>query len=167
MKKILFVAFLAILLSRPAGAAPKINDTAPAFSLPDRGNTSVSLNDFIKRTGQSKGVVLGFFASWCIQCRHELPVLNSLVDELNRNGIAVVIIGVKEDYQQIEALLAELNVDKPVVLSDPRGKVAQLYQIRFLPVTYFVGSDGKVKDIIFGGITDKAEVMKSAEKLLK
>jgi hypothetical protein len=77
-----------------------------------------------------------------------------------------VIIGVKESHDRIGALLAELKVDKPIALSDNDGKVAELYQVRFLPITFFIGADGNVRDIIFGEIKNEAELRKSIGKLV-
>lgn len=169
MKKILFIAFLTVLLAQPVFAALKMNDAAPVFSLPDLGEKRFSLGDVVGGDSKEKsnGVVLSFFASWCLPCRDELPIINSLFDELNAKGIRVVLIGVRDDFNRIKALLTELKVDKPIVVSDREGKVAEMYQVRFLPTTFFVGCDGKVKDIIFGGISDQAELRKSAGKLVK
>ncbi len=167
MKKIIGIALLMLLFAQSSFAALKINDRAPDFTLRDRSNGRVSLTDLIGTgtKGKGKGLVLGFFASWCLQCRNELPLLNSLVGELNAKGIRVAMIGVREDFATIEALLKELKVDKPVILSDPTGKTSERYQVRFLPVTFFIGSDGLVKDIIFGEIQDASELRKSVEKL--
>ncbi len=171
MKKTAIGLLLIFLSASHAFAALKANDTAPVFSLPDRGNREFSLAALVgagrKEEINVNGIVLVFFASWCTACREELPVVNSVVDELSGKRIKVVIVGVKEDFEKIGALLNQLNVDKPIVLSDSRGKVAELYQVRFLPVTFFIGSDGKVKDVIFGEITDAAELRKSAAKLVK
>ena len=82
------------------------------------------------------------------------------MDELKGKGIKVVIVDVKEDFNTIDSFLAELKVDKPIVLSDRHGKIAELYGVRFLPVTFFIGADGKVKHIIFGEIIDAKEVRK-------
>jgi hypothetical protein len=50
---------------------------------------------------------------------------------------------------------------------DRYGTVGDEYQVRFLPTTFFIGAEGRVKDIIFGEIKDKDELMASAGKLLK
>ncbi len=169
MKKIIGIALLMLLIAQSSFAALKINDRAPEFTLRDRSNGQVSLADLIAAgaKGKGKGLVLGFFASWCLQCRNELPLLNSLVGELNAKGIRVAMIGVREDFATIEALLKELKVDKPVILSDPTGKTSERYQVRFLPVTFFIGSDGLVKGIIFGEIQDASELRISVEKLVQ
>jgi thiol-disulfide isomerase/thioredoxin len=112
-------------------------------------------------------VIVSFFATWCAPCRSELLLINSLVDELKGKGVTVVIVDIKEDFDTIHDLLDELKVDKPIVLSDPDGKIAGEYRIKFLPTTYFIGADGTVKDMIFGEIFDAKELRESARKLLK
>lgn len=169
MRTVFFSLLVIVLSAGHASAALKTNDKAPDFSLPDISNKTHSLADFIgsKNSAKSKGCVLGFFASWCMPCRNELPILNSMVDELNGRGIKIVVVNIKEEVETIRDLLGELKVRKPTVLIDGDGKTAEMYQVRFLPVTFFVGSDGRIKDIIFGEIADEDEVRKSAEKLLK
>jgi thiol-disulfide isomerase/thioredoxin len=169
MRNLVFSLLITVLFSGHASAALKANDVAPDFSLPDLSKKTYSLADFIssKNKENGKGVVIGFFASWCMPCRNELPILNGMVRELNNKGINVAIINVKENVETIKALLAELKVDKPTVLRDGKGKTAEKYQVRFLPITFFIGSDGRIKDMIFGEIADQNELRKSAEKLLK
>ena len=169
MNKFILTLLLSLLFASSAAAALKLNDTAPTFSLRDLDGKEFNLSDYAGSTKKEKGngVILSFFASWCAGCRSELPLINSLVDELTGQGIRVVIVDVKEDVDTIRALLAELKVDKPVVLMDRYGKAGDNYQVRFLPTTFFIGADGRVKDIIFGEIKDKHELTASTGKLLK
>jgi peroxiredoxin len=166
--KTVWGVLLMLLFAPPAFAALKLHDTAPAFSLPDRENKEFSLTGACRESkNKDHGVVLSFFASWCLICRNELPILNSVVDELSIRGIKVVIVGVKEDFVKIEAFLKELKVDKPMVLSDREGTVTRMYQVRFLPTIFFIDCDGKVRDMIFGEVDDAEELRKSAAKLMK
>ena len=169
MKKFVLTLLLALLFASSAAAALNLNDTAPTFSLRDLHGKDFYLSDYAGATKKERGngVILSFFASWCAGCRSELPLINSLVDELAVKGIKVVIVDVKEDVDTIGAFLAELKVNKPVVLMDRSGEAGDKYQIRFLPTTFFIGADGRVKDIIFGEIKDQHELMASAGKLLK
>ncbi len=163
-----FTASVVFLLASPVCAALKPNDAAPTFSLRDLEGRDFYLSDVIWPKSKEKinGVILSFFASWCVACRKELPIINSLVDEFNSKGIKVVIVDVKEDIDAVGELLNELKVHKPVVLSDRYGKTAEKYQVRALPMTFFIGADGKVKHIIFGEISDAKELRESAAKLL-
>lgn len=168
--KNLFIAILFVsMLASPALAALKPNEPAPTFSLRDSEGKDFYLSDVVgtKITEKVHGVLLSFFASWCVPCRNELPLINSLVDELKEKGIKVVLVDVKEDFDTIGALLSELKVDKPIVLSDQYGTVAEKYGVRFLPATFFIGADGKIKDIIFGEIQSEKELRDSASKLAK
>jgi thiol-disulfide isomerase/thioredoxin len=168
MQRIMTLLVL-LLLTNPAGAALKTNSPTPGFSLPDRNNRIVSLSDVIGGANSRKnnGVIVSFFASWCGPCREELRLLHSLLPELNGKDIAVVIIGVREDHEAIAELLRDLQVDMPIVLSDRTGKAGERYQVRFLPVTFFIGADGNLKDIIFGQIRNATELRNSAAKLYK
>lgn len=167
MKKITF-ALLLLLISSPAFAL-KPGDEAPMFTLQDIAGRNFQLSDVVgaRIKGQGKGIVVSFFASWCASCREELPLINSLVDELKAQGITVALIGLKENAGSIKALLAQLKVDKPIILTDPSGKTGQQYGVRFLPVTFFIGPEGRVKDIIYGEISDQKEMRNSVQKLLQ
>jgi thiol-disulfide isomerase/thioredoxin len=168
-KAALCLLTLTFLFVPSAFAALKPGDPAPTFSLRDPEGKEFFLSEVIGRRSKekTKGVILSFFASWCVPCRTELPLLNSLVDELKSKGVLVVIIDLKEDSAVVADLLRELKVDKPIALLDRYGKTAEKYQVRFLPTTFFIGADGKVKGIIFGEIKDATELKGSAEKLLQ
>ena len=157
-QRIWFPLVVVLLFATPSFAALKINDAAPAFTLPELGNKEYSFSG--AQTSAKGGTIINFFASWCIPCRAELPMLNAFVPELNEKGVTVLLIGVREDFGTISQLLTELKVDKPVVVSDRDGKVAELYRVFFLPTTFFVGADGRVKDIIFGQIKDEDQLRK-------
>ncbi len=157
------------LLITPAMAGVRVNETAPLFSLKDLEGKEFNLTDFIgaAKKKPAQGVMLSFFASWCLPCRNELPLINSLADELSGKGIKVVVVNVKEDEKTIKALLTELKVDKPLVLIDRNGKVSEKYGVMFLPVTFFVGTDGKVKSVIYGEIENERKLKESADKIAK
>lgn len=169
MKIIINAALAFFLFTSSAIAALKPNDSAPAFSLRDSAGKDFYLSDIVGERSKEKvnGVVLSFFASWCIPCRNELPIINSLVDELRGEGVKVVIVNVKENFHTINALLADLKVGKPLVLSDPYGEASEKYQVRFLPVTFFIGGDGKIRHIIYGEIGSEKALRDGAEKLLR
>jgi thiol-disulfide isomerase/thioredoxin len=169
MKRLISVLLLILLFAPQASAALKLNATAPLFSLQDVTGKGFALGEIIGAGNTTKGggVIVSFFASWCIPCRHELPIINSLTDEFRSKGITVVLIDVKENIATIKALLKELQVDQPIVLSDPDGKASESYEIRFLPITFFIGADGKLKDVIYGEIGSAGVLRAGADNLMK
>jgi cytochrome c biogenesis protein CcmG, thiol:disulfide interchange protein DsbE len=166
MGKIVVATVLIAMVCSPVFAL-SLNDPAPDFSLRDVKGNVFSLVDVVgaRKKEELHGVVLSFFATWCVPCRTELPLMNSLVDELQGKGVKVVLVGFKEKIDRISALLTDLRVDKPVVVNDQSGEVGEKYGVRFLPITFFIGGDGTVKHIIYGEITD-AEELRAAAKLL-
>ena len=158
--------------------ALNINDPAPLFSLRDGNNKYFHLSDYVNPSqsllakggskGGVKGIILNFFASYCKPCKNELPVLNSLVDEFEKKGIKIVIIGYGEDFDKINEMLSEIKVDKPIILSDVYSRIGAKYGVNGLPHTVIIGSDGKVKDIIKGELPNIGKVLREkAGKLLK
>lgn len=168
MKQAFLFTILMLITCSNAFGALKTNDKAPAFVLSDRENKTHALEDLLASgaSGTKGGLIVTFFASWCHECKVELPMLNSLVDEMAAKGITVVLIAVREDFDLITPLLQQLKVHKPVVLADTEGKVTKQYQVRVLPTTFFVKRDGSVKDMIYGGIRSEAAVRTSADAIL-
>ena len=169
MKTIAIFVFAIFLLTSSSFASLKPNEAAPDFTLRDSSGNYFYLSDVIGAKSKEKinGVILNFFASWCIPCKNELPIINSVADELKSKGVKIVIIGLKENFGSINKLLTSLKVDKPIVLSDPDGKVGELFQVRFLPVTFFIGGDGKVRHVIYGEIGSAQALRNGADNLLR
>ncbi len=168
MKTVILIVLLPALIVSSAFGAVRRHDSAPFFSIKDNAGNDFILSEYAgpNRTRSGHGLLLSFFASWCAPCRAELPLINSLVDDLQKKGITVVIIGVKENFGQISELLRELRVDKPLVLSDGKGKVSELYGVRFLPMTFLIGEDGTVKDVFYGEISNEQELTRSIKTWL-
>jgi thiol-disulfide isomerase/thioredoxin len=158
----------AVLFTVKPSFALSANDAAPPIALRDSSGTYFYLSDYTGPSAKkpAKGVIVNFFASTCDPCRKELPALNSLVDELAQKNIKVVIVGYKEGFDAFMGMLEDLKVDKPLILSDPYGKAGKEYGVYGLPMTVFIGADGKVKEIIRGEMTGKM-LKEKAAKLFK
>lgn len=154
--------FLFVLIIPSSGFPLSLNENAPFFSLKDNKGGYFHLSDYVgeKRKEPAKGVILNFFASYCPPCRTELPVINSLVDEFEKKGIKVVIIGYGEDFDRIMGMLNSLKVDKPVILSDKHSSVGNRYSIIALPTTFIIGPDAKIKEVILGELPNMEKVLR-------
>jgi thiol-disulfide isomerase/thioredoxin len=158
----------AVFLTAEPSFALSVNGAAPPIALRDSQGTYFYLSDCIGSSAKkpAKGIIVNFFASTCDPCKKELPALNSLVDEFEQKSIKVVIIGYKEGFDAFMGMLENLKVDKPIILSDPYGKTGNEYGVYGLPMTVFIGADGKVKEIARGELTGKA-IKEKAAKLIK
>lgn len=129
------------LRSGPAGPAPD-------FTLPgvhDEGET-LTLAD---RAGRP--AVINFWASWCVPCRREMPVLEAAS---RRYGDEVWFVGVNHQDSRPApiAFLEETGSTYPSAY-DPDGATALEYGLFGLPTTVFVTVDGTINAMRTGEIT--------------
>jgi cytochrome c biogenesis protein CcmG, thiol:disulfide interchange protein DsbE len=142
--------------SLPIGdGAPPVGRPAPEFSAPLMNGGTFTL-----RSLKGKPVVLNFWASWCIPCREETPLLVRLHKVYGPRGVQFVGLDTEDQVAGARAFIAQHHVDYPVArLEDER--VIDAYSIPGLPTTVFIGADGVVTGKVVGGF-----VGPEGEKLL-
>jgi len=113
------------------------SDGPPAFTAQTLAGESVSLTGLRGRV-----VLLNFWATWCLECRPEMPVLERLHRELASQGLAVLGINVREEPRVIRRYAVELGLTFPLVL-DPEGRIQRGYGVVGLPTTFLIGRDGR------------------------
>jgi cytochrome c biogenesis protein CcmG/thiol:disulfide interchange protein DsbE len=136
--------------------APVVGAPAPDFSLPDPAGKTAALSAL-----RGTAVVVNFWATWCDPCRTELPLLDRIAAE---HAGALVVLGVEagDPEADVRAFAADLNLSALRILTDPAGRVRDLYLVRGLPTTFFVDGRGIVRRIKIG-VLDSAEI----ESILK
>jgi peroxiredoxin len=87
-------------------------------------------------------IVLNFWASWCLECRSEMPVLERLQREFSSRGLAIIGVNARENKESVGRYAKELGLTFPLVF-DPDGKINALYGVIGLPTTFVVGRDGR------------------------
>lgn len=87
-------------------------------------------------------IVLNFWASWCVECRPEMAVLERLQREFSSRGLAIIGVNARENKDVVRRYATELGLTFPLVL-DPDGKINALYGVVGLPTTFVVGRDGR------------------------
>jgi len=87
-------------------------------------------------------IILNFWASWCLECRPEIPVLERLQREFSSQGLVVIGVNTRETKEAAGRYAKELGLTFPLVL-DRDGKINALYGVVGLPTTFVVGRDGR------------------------
>lgn len=98
---------------------------------------------------RGKVVLMNFWASWCAECRPEMPVLERLHREFAAQGFAVIGINAREGSEAIRRYASELGLTFPLVL-DRDGTINALYGVVGLPTTFIVGRDGRAVALAVG-----------------
>jgi peroxiredoxin len=154
---LLFVILIVLAVGSLAvrvGVRPK--EAAPDFTLRDLNGKQVSLKDF-----RGKGVVLNFWATWCGPCRSEMPYIQDA--HKDAKGYVILTVNLREDKKTIENFMQKGKYTFPVLL-DSQGKVADLYQVRGIPTTYFIDKKGIVVESKVGAMTAR-ELKQKIDKI--
>jgi cytochrome c biogenesis protein CcmG/thiol:disulfide interchange protein DsbE len=112
---------------------------APAFTL-DRLDTSGRLGVADLR---GKAVVVNFWASWCIPCRDEAPVLQRTYERYRDQGLVVLGIDVNDFRADARRFMKRYGLTYPVVY-DGKGSTVGKWGVRGFPETFFVDRTGKL-----------------------
>jgi cytochrome c biogenesis protein CcmG/thiol:disulfide interchange protein DsbE len=132
---------------------------APDFSLLlfDGGQLKLS-----KLQGQV--VVVNFWASWCIPCRDEAPILEQAWRRYRDRGVVLIGVAYLDTDKESRAFLEEFDVTYPNG-PDLGTRIAPAYRIKGVPETFFITRDGRVADLEIGPLTE-ARLVKAIETLL-
>jgi cytochrome c biogenesis protein CcmG/thiol:disulfide interchange protein DsbE len=88
-------------------------------------------------------VVVHFWASWCVPCIEEVPLLREAAERHAADGLAIVGVIYDDGPETAQAFMEEHGGTWPAVI-DPGMEVAARYGVFAPPETYFVGRDGTV-----------------------
>ena len=135
-----------------ADEVPQVGKPAPDFQITNSNGQPGSLSDF-----RGKPVLINFWATWCYACRIEMPYIQEVYDEWAGQGLVVLAVDIGESPSQVERFIQAYNLSFPVLL-DMAGKVAEQYNIRYIPTTYFIDGSGITRDIKIGAFSSLAEI---------
>lgn len=98
--------------------------------------------------------VLNFWASWCVPCREEAPILQAGWEEGRREGILFVGLDMQDVRQDARDFMAEFEIDY-LNIRDPSDTIADRYGLTGIPETYFISARGDVVGHVIGVVTAK------------
>ena len=130
--------------------SPLIDQEAPDFTLPalpGRTDGGLSKADLIG----NGPVLVNVFASWCIPCRAEHPLLMTLARD---HGLRIVAINYKDKPEDASAWLAELGNPFAKIGADNTGRVAIDWGVYGVPESFIVDKTGRIRFKQVGPLMD-------------
>jgi cytochrome c-type biogenesis protein len=133
----------------PASLASAPADRSKFEQVPDIQFQTLAGRPLALNELRGRVVLLNFWATWCIPCREEIPVLNEMQHELEGQGLKIVGASLEDTAEGIRAYQKEVRkFEYEVVVGGADA------QSRFggtpLPTTYLIDREGRIRQKIVG-----------------
>lgn len=142
-----------------AQAGQRNHGPAPDFTLELYGGGTFRLSE-----QQGKVVMVDFWASWCIPCREEAHMLESLWREYQDQGVVFVGVAYLDVEPNALAFLEEFDITYPNG-PDLGTRIAQDYRMQGVPEKFFIDKHGQIRVVVIGP-GGEAEYRRQLETLL-
>jgi len=163
---LLLVGFLAVGLNRDPREVPSplIGKAAPAFDLPLLGQPD---KRFVPGAMRGKVWLLNVWASWCVSCREEHPVLV----ELSKNAVLPILgLNYKDQNDDAQRWLKQFGNPYQLSVVDADGRIGIDYGVYGVPETYLIDGEGVIRYKQIGPLTQailEQKVLPLAKALTK
>jgi len=161
---VVLVGFLAVGLKRDPREVPSplVGKSAPAFDLP-----LLAAPDKRFSPADMKGKVwlLNVWASWCVSCRDEHPVL---VELRKKDVIPVLGLNYKDKNDEAQRWLKQFGDPYQLSVVDADGRIGIDYGVYGVPETYLIDGAGVIRFKQIGPVTSavlEGTILPLAEKL--
>jgi peroxiredoxin len=123
-----------------------VGKPAPDFSLSDLNEKPYRLSDF-----RGKVVFLNFWATWCKPCREEMPSMEVLNKNFEKDGLVILAVSIDRvtTTKDIPPFVKGLNLTFPVLI-DSWGKTDKPYKRMGVPETFIIDQEGIIREIVIG-----------------
>lgn len=159
-------ALIVIVLAFCAGAAgffayhalegdrsPLVGSTAPALTFEDTQGRQHAIAGM-----RGQWVLINFWASWCAPCMDELPLLVEAQARYAAKGLQILGPAL-DDAAAIAPVVARFRINYPVMadfMSADSAMQALGNDRGALPYTVLIDPDGKIVEVVLGGLSREA-----------
>jgi len=146
---LLIVGFLAVGLNLDPREVPSplIGKAAPAFELPVLGQDG---RRFLPTEMRGKVWLLNVWASWCVSCRDEHPVL---VELSKKDLLPILGLNYKDNGEDAQRWLKQFGNPYQLSAVDADGRIGIDYGVYGVPETYLIDADGVIRFKQIGPLT--------------
>jgi cytochrome c biogenesis protein CcmG, thiol:disulfide interchange protein DsbE len=156
------LALLVWKLSHDSPVHLEVGRPVPNFRLSrldTRGNLQLS-------SLRGRPVVLNFWASWCIPCKAEAPLLESAATRWRDRGVVVLGVDSRDFSGDARRFMRKHQLTYPMV-KDGSGSRADSWGVDGYPETFFIDRDGRLTKHLVGQIPSRAELDSAIRESLR
>ncbi len=127
-----------------------IDAPVPDFTLATLDGEAIRLRDL-----RGSIVFLNFWATWCVPCQHEMPLLQQFQDDHGADGVRVVAVTDPlegQTEQDIRDFLDRYRLTLTVALSSDEA-LYRWFEVAQIPLTYIIDRQGIVRFRHVGELT--------------
>ena len=146
------------------GPVPVSARSAPDFGVTLFGQPGGAVGAWRLSEQAGRPVVVNFWASWCIPCEDEAPVLERVAVRY-RERVSLIGLDVQDTEENARAFLARFRITYPNA-PDPGGRISVDYGMSGVPESYFIGHDGRILRK-WAGPLDEGRLVAFVEELLR
>lgn len=125
-----------------AGDMIQPGKVAPDFALKDLEGKTVHLHDF-----RGRYVLIVFWASWCPDCRAEIPTLRAMYEKYDPEMVTFLQVSFDRTEDKWKEFVTKEELPG-IHVFDPKGKkdsaVCAAYGVKWIPSLVLVGPEGRV-----------------------
>jgi cytochrome c biogenesis protein CcmG/thiol:disulfide interchange protein DsbE len=110
-------------------------------------------------------VVLNFWASWCVPCRTEAPVLERLWLRYRDQGLLVLGVDVQDLTGKAKAFDEQFGLTYPSV-RDGDDSTMRDFEVTGVPETFVIDRQGRVAALRVGPVTAEEQLAEAIEAVL-
>lgn len=137
----------------PGRDAPDFALAVMPVQVPDGAPEPASTDTVRLADRRGRIQVVNYYASWCLACRDEHPVLSAMAPRYADRGVDFVGILYKDSPSAMRRWIAEMGGQTYPALLDPSSRSAIDYGLYGVPETVFIGADGRVVKKHIGPVT--------------
>jgi cytochrome c biogenesis protein CcmG/thiol:disulfide interchange protein DsbE len=148
------------------GAEPtSVARAEPGTSAPPILGTTTAGQPFDLAEFRGKPVIVTFWASWCVPCQADLPVLEAAQTNHASAGLTVVSVIWQDTPGAATSFAAGHGATWPDVV-DPCGSIASAYTVIAPPQTYFIDRSGVLRSRQIGGPITQSDLDRQLAAIL-
>jgi peroxiredoxin len=139
---------------------------APSSQAPDAAFTSIQGEQFTTESLRGKVVLVNFWATDCVTCVHEMPMMVDTYKKYAPKGYEMVAVAMKYDPANYVLNFAQTRQLPFKVALDPMGKIAASFpNVQLTPTSFLIDKQGRIIKRYLGE-PDTAEFHAEIEKAL-